>query len=120
VHCSKVFADTSEEVLKGCGDCGSKFFFYVRQEQLEKMEKSLPIDELDSKEKKQVEHDVREIVGLEDEEAPIFLDFESVKVVKSGKYLLDLAKLFARDKPKVYKLEDGKYIVDLAGLRNKE
>ena len=73
--------------------------------------------DLSSEEKTRVEQDVREIVGIADEETPVFLDFESVKVIKPGKYLLDLGKLFAQNKPKVYKLEDGKYIVDLAGIK---
>ena len=64
-------------------------------------------------EKKQIEEDVREIAGIEDEETPVFLDFESIKVVKPGKYLIDLTKLFS-GKLQVYQLEDGKYIVDLA------
>lgn len=68
---------------------------------------------LTESEKKQMEEDVREITGIEDEETPVFLDFESVKVIKPGKYLLDLQKLFAMDKPRVYQIENGKYIVDL-------
>jgi len=69
--------------------------------------------ELSSKEKKQIEQDVRELVGIENEETPVFLDFESIKIVKPGKYLLDVQKLFAQDKPRIYKLADGKYVIDL-------
>jgi predicted nucleic acid-binding Zn-ribbon protein len=65
-------------------------------------------------EKEQIEAGVREIAGNKDEEVPVFLDFESVRVIKPGKYLLDLPKLFSQDKPRVYKLEDGKYVVDLS------
>ena len=64
--------------------------------------------------KKQIEADVREIAGIEDDEVPVFLDFESVKIVKPGKYLLDLTKLFENNKPKIYTLEEGKYIIDLS------
>ena len=71
--------------------------------------------ELSSEEKEQIERDVREMVGLEEDlETPVFLDFESVKVIKPGKYLLDLAKLFSMNRPRIYQLEDGKYIVDLS------
>ena len=74
--------------------------------------------QLTSAEKVQMEEDVREIAGLEERpETPVFLDFESVRVMKPGKYLIDLAKLFAKDKPKVYHLEDGKYIVDLSVVK---
>lgn len=115
VHCSKVYKDGSEEILKGCSECRSKFFFYIREEKLrEILEKKESEPELTKDEKNQIEDDVREIAGIKDEETPVFLDFESVKIIKPGKYLLDLSKLFSMDKPKVYKLEDGKYIVDLA------
>ena len=70
--------------------------------------------DLSSTEKKQIEQDVRDIVGIEDEETPIILDFESVKIIKPGKYLLDIGNLFSKKRPLVYKLEDGKYIIDLA------
>jgi predicted nucleic acid-binding Zn-ribbon protein len=114
VHCSKVYKDGSEEILKGCSECRSKFFFYIREEKLrEILEKKESEPELTKDEKNQIEDDVREIAGIKDEETPVFLDFESVKIIKPGKYLLDLSKLFSMDKPKVYKLEDGKYIVDL-------
>ncbi|MFH1425732.1 MAG: Zn-ribbon containing protein [archaeon] len=116
VHCNKMYGDGSEEVLKGCGSCGRKFFFYIRKEQFERMkQKEEEVEvELGSLDKQQVEKDVREISGMEDEEMPVFLDFESVKVVRPGKYIVDLANLFSTEKPRVYKLEDGKYIVDLS------
>jgi len=120
VHCSKMYNDGSEEVLKGCSDCGRKFFFYIRKEQLQKMKENEELNiELGSVEKKQIEQDVREISGLEDEEVPVFLDFESVRVIKPGKYVVDLANLFSMEKPRVYKLEDGKYIIDLSKVRSK-
>ena len=114
VHCSAVYVDDAKEVLNGCGKCKSKFFFYIKEQKLKEIEskKEYEID-LSAKEKNQMEKDVRELVGLRDEEVPVFLDFESIKIVKSGKYLLDLQKLFAQDKPRVYKLADGKYIIDL-------
>jgi predicted nucleic acid-binding Zn-ribbon protein len=71
---------------------------------------------LSKSEKNQIEEDVREIVGIEDEDTPVFLDFESIKVIKPGKYLLDLQKLFQMSKPRVYHMESGKYIVDLTRL----
>jgi predicted nucleic acid-binding Zn-ribbon protein len=121
VHCSKLYEDGSEQVLKGCDDCGRKFFFYVRKEQLEKIKtQELETPELAEEEKRQIEEDVREITGFEDEETPVFLDFESVKVLKPGKYVVDVANLLATNKPHVYKLEDGKYIIDLSKLVTKE
>ena len=118
VHCSKMYEDGSSEVLKGCNDCGRKFFFYIRKEQLNKIKEAEESGiELKESEKKQIEQDIREITGFEDEETPVFLDFESVKVIKPGKYVVDLGNLFSIDKPRVYKLEDGKYIIDLSKIR---
>jgi len=123
IHCSKMYDDGSEEILKGCNECGKKFFFYIRKEQLDKIkEVELKEDkELTPVEKDQIEKEIREISGFEDEEVPVFLDFESVKVLRPGKYVIDLANLFATDKPRVYKLEDGKYIIDLStALRSRQ
>ena len=117
VHCSKLYDDGSKEVLTGCSECGRKFFFYIKQEKLKEIEgkKELEI-ELNKNEKDKIEEDVRDIVGIDDEEIPVFLDFESVKVMREGKYLLDISKLFSKE-PRIYQLEDGKYIVDLTFVK---
>ncbi len=121
VHCSKVYSDGSQEVLTGCNECHSKFFFYVKEEKLREIfEKREQEPELSYDEKKQIEQDVREIAGIKDEESPVFLDFESVKIIKPGKYLLDLGKLFERDKPKIYQIEEGKYVIDLSTSKMKD
>jgi predicted nucleic acid-binding Zn-ribbon protein len=108
--------DDAPEVLNGCSGekCKSKFFFYIKEEKLKEIETKKEVEpELSAKEKNQIEKDVRELVGIKDEEKPVFLDFESIRVLKPGKYLFDLQKLFSTDKPRVYKLEDGKYVIDL-------
>ena len=112
VHCSSIYKDGSKELLEGC-TCGSKFFFYIKPEKIQEILEQQKIMELAPSEKKQIEHDIREISGLTEEEKPIFLDFESVRVIKPGKYLLDLTKLFSKGKPRIYQLEDGKYVIDL-------
>jgi len=112
VHCSSIYEDGSKELLEGC-TCGSKFFFYIKPEKIQEILEQQKIMELAPSEKKQIEHDIREISGLTEEEKPIFLDFESVRVIKPGKYLLDLTKLFSKGKPRIYQLEDGKYVIDL-------
>lgn len=122
VHCSKVYEDGAGQVLSGCDSCKGKFFFYIKKEQIEKI-KDAELEsarEMSPSEKRQVEQEIREIVGVEDEEAPVFLDFESIKVLKPGKYAIDLANLFAVNKPRIYKLEDGKYIIDLSSALRKE
>jgi len=117
VHCAQIYSDGAKEVLEGCGRCQSKFFFYIKNEKFKEIMANQPPEmELSTPEKKQMEADVRDIVGIENEEIPVFLDFESVKIIRPGKYLIDLQKLFDKDKPRVYKIEDGKYIVDLMPL----
>lgn len=121
VHCSQVYKDGSSEILTGCSNCKSKFFFYIREEKLKEIEQKMSTEvELSKEEKMQVEKDIREIVGVEDEDRPVFLDFESIRVIKPGKYLVDVTKLFETQKPRVYHLEDGKYIIDLAFPKEKE
>lgn len=114
VHCSEVYLDGSNEVLQGCSKCHHKFFFYIKSEKLKEIQENKEIEPiLTTNEKKQVEEDIRDIAGIEDNDKPVFLDFESIKVVKPGKYLLDLGKLFSSNKPQIYQLEDGKYIINL-------
>lgn len=123
VHCSEIYDDGSEEILKGCSKCGGRFFFYLTQEKIDKIkskeEEGTGLNELSKSEKEQIEEDVREIVGVEEVDAPIILDFESVKVLKPGKYLLDIYNLFKKERPLIYKLDDGKYIIDLAASTEK-
>lgn len=115
VHCSEIYQDGSSETLSGCTNCHSKFFFYIKEEKLKQILENKELEpQLTNVEKKQMEEDVREIAGLtEEDETPVFLDFESVKVLKPGKYLLDLQRLFDMHNPRVYQIEDGKYLVDL-------
>ena len=54
------------------------------------------------------------MAGIIEEEMPVILDVESIRITGSGKFELDIVKLFRKDRPLVYKLEEGKYIIDLA------
>ena len=114
VKCSRVIPAGSKELLEGCADCHSRFFFYIRDEQLAKLkEKKLEI-EIPEKERISIEREVREIAGIPENDLPVILDFESVNVTGDGKFEIDIAKVFNRDRPLIYKLEEGKYIIDLA------
>lgn len=112
VKCSRVLPVASREILEGCANCGNKFFFYVREEQLQKLKET--IIEIKDSEKERIEKDVRDIAGIEDIDAPVILDFESVRITGEGKFELDLSNLFNKKRPLVYKLEEGKYMIDLA------
>ena len=111
VVCNTLYDDGAEEILKGC-PCGGKFFFYIKKSMLEQAKKVTEEANLTEVDKKQIEQDDRELVGMEDTEKPVVLDLESVKVIKPGKYELDLLHLF-RGEPLIFKLEDGKYMIDL-------
>ena len=112
VRCSRIIPSGSKEILDGCEECGSHFFFYIRDEQLEELKNQ--VIEIPEKDKGKVEQDIREMVGIVDEEAPVILDIESIRVTGEGKFELDIGKLFRKDRPLIYKLEEGKYIIDLA------
>jgi|TARA_Y100000310_G_scaffold344022_1_gene454579 hypothetical protein len=111
VVCNTFYDDGAEEILKGC-PCGGKFFFYVKKSNVDKAKKITEEAELTDTDKKQIEQDVRELVGEDNDDSPVVLDLEAIKVIKSGKYELDLLHLF-KGEPLVFKLEDGKYMVDL-------
>jgi len=117
VKCSRMIESGSGEIIQGCNDCGGRFFFYIRDEQLEELKNK--VIEIPDEEKGRIEKDIREIAGITDEEAPVILDIESIRVTGEGKFELDLTKLFQKDKPLVYKLEEGKYIIDLASTMKK-
>lgn len=68
--------------------------------------------------KHQVEKDIREMAGIIEEDAPVILDIESVRVTGSGKFEIDLVNVFNKKRPIVYKIEEGKYIIDLASTLN--
>lgn len=112
VHCKRIIPVGSREIIDGCADCGGHFFFYIRDEQLEKI-KEEPI-EIPEEDKRKVEQDVREMAGITDEQAPVILDLESVRAIGSGKFEIDVVNLFRKDRPLIYKLEEGKYIIDLS------
>ncbi len=74
--------------------------------------KEQPIPEFNTIDKRKVEEDVRSILKVEDEEKPVILDLESVKVVGPGKFELDIVSLMNR-KPIVFKVSEGKYLIDI-------
>ena len=120
VHCGNVFPDAAEEILKGCS-CGGHFFYYIKE--MPSPEVKEAIVELEKSDKIQIEKDIREITGQEEKpdepKKPVILDLESVKVIKPGKFEIDIVNLFSKKRPLIYKLEEGKYIIDLAASISK-
>lgn len=111
VRCGTFYDDGAQEILHGCS-CGAKLFFYIKKEKLEQAKEIA--ENLTKKEKKKIEQDVYEIMGREEEEKPVVLDLESIRVLKPGKFELDLVHLFNKKDPLIFKLEEGKYVIDLA------
>lgn len=111
VKCGALYSDGSEELLKGCSECSGKFFFYIKQENIEKAKEIT--SNLTEKDKEQMEKDVLDIVGdqLKDDQ-PLVLDLEAIRVPSPGKYEIDLIDLF-KGKPLVYRLDEGKYVIDI-------
>ena len=86
-------------------------FFYIKQKHIEEGKEL--ISNLSVEEKEQIETDVTEMLHIKkDHDEPVILDFESIRVLKPGKYELDLVHLFKKD-PLIIKLEEGKYVIDL-------
>ena len=109
VKCSTIYKDGSNELLKGC-PCGGRFFFFLKDTDIEEAKKITTT--LTSTEKEQIENDVYDLIGVEDRDKPVILDFESIKILKPGKYELDLIDIFKK-KPLIYKVADGKYVIDI-------
>jgi predicted nucleic acid-binding Zn-ribbon protein len=117
VHCGKICSAGSKEILTGCDSCSGKFFFYVRDEQIDKFKQSTI--QIPQKEKKKIEKDIRDIAGITKEDKPVILDIESIRVTGEGKFEIDVVNLFKKNRPLVYKLEEGKYIIDLSSNPDK-
>ncbi|MEK6816284.1 MAG: Zn-ribbon containing protein [Nanoarchaeota archaeon] len=121
VKCGSIFPNGASDLLKGCSKCGGRFFLFVKDSDLQKANEVM--DNLSDDDKKQIEDDVLDIIGdTLDKEKPVILDFESIRVIKPGKYELDLVDLF-NGRPLVYKLEEGKYVIDIVttfGAKDKD
>jgi uncharacterized protein len=113
VKCGNVYKDAASALLKGC-ECGSHFFFYIRDDQQKSLQNENVFKDLNLEEKEKIESDVREIMGVEREDVPVVLDLESIRILEPGKFEIDVVNLFSKKRPLIYKLEEGKYIIDLA------
>jgi len=112
VRCNIFYEDGAQELLKGCG-CGGRLFFFIKKEKIEDMKKLAEDSNLTQKDKEQIEQDIFDLVGSEiDRDQPVILDLEAIRVMRPGKYELDLVHLFKKE-PLIFKLEDGKYMIDL-------
>jgi predicted nucleic acid-binding Zn-ribbon protein len=119
--CGKIHPDDANYLLEdGCDNCGSRFFFYVRDEALKQAEED--IKKLSRKEIEEIEQDIRDIVSeVEepiDEDETVILDVEAIRIIKPGKYHIDVTKLFIQ-RPIVIRVGPGKYEIDLTTIMDR-
>ena len=113
--CGKIHPDEADYLLeKGCDSCGSRFFFFFRQEALKSVEED--IERLTPDDIDEIEKDIREIVHKElGDDETVILDLEAIRVMAPGKYAIDVTNLFTQA-PIVIRLGPGKYRLDLSIL----
>lgn len=111
VRCNTFYDDGSKEILKGCS-CGGRLFFFIKKEKLDEAKKEVSL-EITPDDRTQIEQDIYEMAGIEDKETPVVLDLESIRVLKPGKFELDLVRLL-KGEPLIFKLAAGKYVIDVA------
>lgn len=111
VRCGKMIPGGSRQLLEGCESCGSKFFFFIKEEKLLKssdlIRKNLSRDEIHD-----LELEVRDILGRTGPGEAVVLDLETVKALGPGKFRIDVSALM-RGAPLVINISPGKYYIDL-------
>ncbi len=118
IKCGALHQNTSDVLIKGCPNCNSKMFFFVKDSDINKAKERA--ESLTEDQKAEIENDIYDIIGANrDQDAPVVLEFESISVIEPGKYELDVVNLFRENHPLVYKLDEGKYMIDLAETFNK-
>jgi predicted nucleic acid-binding Zn-ribbon protein len=116
-RCGKIFADDSPSLVNGCDVCGSKFFFYIRRDALEKADRE--IKELKPREIDEIEKDIRDIIPRDvEKDETVVLDLEAIRVIRPGKYRIDVTNLFTQ-RPIVIRVGPGRYELDLTTLMTK-
>lgn len=112
LKCGEIFDNTSNAIIKGCTNCGAKLFLYLKKKPTNKKEIELSTDE-----KELIMQEVENISEIKETDEPIILKLENIRIIKPGKYEIDINQLMKKDKPIVYKIQDGTYMIDLNFLR---
>jgi len=115
--CGKIHPDDAKYLLEGCDKCGNKFFFYVREEHIAQMEQDTK--DLTRTEVREIEEDVRDIIPEEaKKDETVVLDLEAIRIIKPGKYMIDVTTLF-NQRPVVIRVGTGRYEIDLSTIKKK-
>ncbi len=118
-YCGKMHPDDAQYLMTGCDKCGCKFFFYVREENLARMQDDMERMERFSKaDINEIESDVREILPEAAKQETVVLDIEAIRIVRPGKYEIDVTNLF-NQRPIVIKVGAGRYEIDLSTIMQK-
>lgn len=124
-HCGKIHSDDADYLLEGCDKCGSTFFFYIKEDNIEKAEET--VKRLSKAQIKEIESDVREIISNDAKKSgkgdsskgdAVALDIEAINIKGPGKYEIDLVNLF-NQRPLIIRLGSGRYKIDLSNLKFK-
>lgn len=121
--CGELYPDGSKEVLTGC-NCGARFFYYIKDDRAEELKRTLA--ELEKGNIDLIESEIRDVLNKDiekseideenleqEDQKPVILDLESVRVIEPGKFEIDIKNLLEKNRPLIYQLEEGKYIIDL-------
>lgn len=116
-YCGKLHPDDAAYLMTGgCDRCGCKFFFFIREGSIEKFQHEA--EGLTKDEVSEIESDVREILPEAQKEETVVLDIEAIRVLRPGKYEIDVTNLF-NQRPLVIKVGAGKYEIDLSTIMQK-
>ncbi len=115
LNCNEIYEDNSEVIIKGCPKCGHKLFLYIRERPKEEENEII----LNKKEKANIEKQVKSIIGG-NLDTPIILKLENIRVLKNGKYEIDINQLLKKEKPLIFKIQSGTYIIDLTSFNKLE
>lgn len=102
LKCGKEFEKITEEMLKGCPDCGGNLFLYIK------------------KGKEASATDLVDQLKVEDK-VPLEVDkIESLKILSPGIYELNLDALLERKEIVMKMKENGSYVIHLPSLFKKK
>lgn len=130
--CGKLHSDDADYLLStGCDACGGRFFFFVRDGRIREIDEE--VSHITKKEMKEIEKDIRSILPIKarkkkdkeekqeqekQKEETIVLDIEAIRVIKPGKYRINVDTLF-NQRPVVIKVGTGKYEINFSVLAEK-
>lgn len=112
LKCEKIYDNDSDVIIKGCPNCGSKLFLFVK-----KVPEAEQEVELTKEQKEIILKEVEDFVDIETTDGPIILKLENIRILSPGKYEIDINQLMKKEKPLIYKVQDGTYVIDLNYLR---